>query len=775
MSKQTFIPHLIWWALLGFFMVQRSSAQPSDLSQYNAPALELLAGMSIEEKVGQMNNIGLMALATGDFWDARDSVILDPEKVHNLLVTHLVGSVQNLGTYPMPRDEWHRVINTLQGVAREKTPHGIPLLYGIDAVHGANYTAGSVLTPHQIGLAATRNRDLVEQCAAVTAYETRSSGILWNYAPVVDVARTPLWGRLFETFGEDPYLVTELSASYVRGAQGTSLPLSRQHTAVCLKHFWGYGHPLNGKDRSPVLLPERVLRQVHLPPFERAIAEGAMTVMLNSGAINGVPAHADHHLITDLLKTELSFLGFTISDWEDVRNLCDVHQVAENEKEAVRIAVNAGLDMCMDPYGASFATYLIELVNEGAVSMERINDAVLRILRVKFATGLFSEPLETNAEYAEFGSDQHIGIGYEAACESITLLKNNQQRLPLKDSARVLVTGYASNALTVLNGAWSRTWSGQDPQFDDPRPTIYEALHNALGESQVQHIQGCSFDRITEADQALLAAENADVIVVCLGEVPATEKPSDTDDLALPQAQRDFAKTLAQSGKPMVLILVQGRPRVISDIEPLFDAILMAYLPGNEGGRAIAEVLTGTVNPSGKLPITYPRYSGSLWTYDHTKADRRDGSFGFEGFNPQWPFGHGLSYTDFAYSNLTLSSDTLWNNRPLKVSVDLTNVGERSGKEVVSVYSRDHVATIVPAVRQLRRFEKVALAPGERTTLTFTLTPSDLAFVNRSNQWVTEPGHFDLEVGPLKTTFYYYDAPQSNALESQRLRKPKRQ
>lgn len=759
--------------VLSVFGSTVTHAQDSDLLQFDAQAKALLSRMSVAEKVGQMNNVGLMALATGDFWSARDTVVLDPEKLQTLMVAYGVGSVQNLGTYPMPLTEWHRVITQLQDLAVNETPNGIPMLYGIDAVHGANYTAGSVLFPHQIGLAATWNRDLVAQCAAATAYETRASGIRWNYAPVLDVARHSLWGRMFETFGEDTYVATELGAAYVRGAQGATLPLDPTKTAVCLKHFWGYGHPTSGKDRSPTYLPERLLRQIHLPPFQRAIDAGALSIMLNSGAIDGVPAHGDRRLITELLKGELGFEGVVISDWEDVRSLADVHQVAENEKDAVRIAVNAGLDICMDPYDATFARFLLELLEEGLVSIDRVDDAVLRILRLKFAVGLFDEPYGLNEYYPDFGGEKHVDLAHQAALESITLLKNDNALLPLAADQKLLVTGYAANALTVLNGAWSRTWSGQNPAFDDDRPTIYEALRALHGDG-VSHVEGSAYNELLDLEAALTAASQADVVVVCLGEQPATEKPSDIDELQLPQAQLDFAKALAEVGKPMVLVLVQGRPRVVSEIEPLFDAVVMAYLPGNEGGRALAEVLTGAYNPGGKLPMTYPRHSGSLFTYDHTKADRRDGSFGFDGFQPQWEFGFGLSYTSFAYDALRLSHDTLWSDSRLSVSVDLTNTGDREGHEVVQLYSVDRVASIVPAVRQLRRFEKVNLAPGETRNVTFTIAPSDLAIINHALESFTEPGVFDLEIGTQTASFVYIDSAKPHPGESRNTRKPRR-
>ena len=742
---------------------------------------DLLAQMSLEEKAGQMTNISIIALAKGEFWMKRDTVELDPDKIKELLIEHHIGSVQNLGNYPFDPVEWRKLIGIIQEVATEQTRLGIPIIYGIDAVHGANYSAGSTLFPHQLGMAATWNPELVERGAAITSYEMMACGIPWNYAPVLDVCKQPLWGRIFETYGEDTYLTSTLGEAFVRGAQGQNLS-DHQSTAVCLKHFWGYGQPHNGKDRAPVYLPERLLRQYHLPPFEAAIKAGAASVMINSGNVNGMPCHADPYLITDILKGELGFDGFTISDWEDVRNLHDVHQVAVDEKDAVRIAVNAGLDMCMDPYGADFAKYLVEHVRDGAVQEARVDDAVRRILKLKFKLGLFEQPLTDAGLYhsdssidGKYGGSEHTEAAFEAALESMTLLKNEAQTLPLDKGKKVLVTGVAAHSLTTLNGAWSRTWGGEDTSFNDPgKATILEAVRGKLGSENVKYAQGSSYDSLVDVEAALRAAADVDAIILCMGEQPATEKPSDIENLEMPRAQLELAKALDATGKPIILVLVQARARIISEIEPLCSAVLMAYLPGNEGGRAIAEVLFGDHNPSGKLPITYPRHSGSLFAYDHTRADARDGEFGFEGFNPQYEFGHGLSYTNFEYDALELSSDTLHADDHLEVSVLVRNTGEIKGKEVVQLYSADMVASLVPAVKQLRRYQKVELGPGESARLRFELRPSDLAFVQLDNSTITEEGDFELMVGGLARTFFYRKENKSNTLQSKNTKKARR-
>jgi beta-glucosidase len=728
---------------------------PLPISENDQKIESLIASMTLEEKAGQMTNISLMAVAKGEFWMRRDTIELDTAKIRDLIINSHVGSVQNLGTYPLSPAEWRKYIGILQDVAKNETRLGIPILYGIDAVHGANYTAGSTLLPHQLALAATWNPQLAEAAGRITSYEIKASGIPWNYAPVLDVCKQPMWGRIFETFGEDTYLVTAMGDAMIRGAQGEDIG-SLYNSAVCLKHFWGYGHPANGKDRSPTYLPEHLLRQIHLPPFASAIENGALTVMLNSGSVNGVPSHADRYLITDILKGELGFTGFVISDWEDIDNLVKTHQVAANEKEAVQLAVNAGLDMCMEPYDASFAKYLVELVREGKVSMERVDDAVRRILHVKMQLGLFENPLTNPDLYPKFGSDEFADASHAAALESITLLKNKDKVLPLEKNKKVLVTGVAAHSLNYLNGAWSRTWGGEDTTFNDQgKLTILDAFRQKAGVENVRYFQGTDYTSDINTMQAADAAKDVDYIVVCLGEKPATEKPSDIDDLNMPRAQLDLVKALAKSGKPIVLILIEARPRIISEIEPLASGILMAYLPGNEGGRAIADILYGDHNPSGKLPITYPRYANTIMPYDHTKADSRDGGFGFEGFNPQYPFGFGLSYTNFSYSNLTINRDTISGSEPIGISVKVTNNGLRKGQEVVQLYTSDLVASVVPAVKQLKRFEKISLSPGEVKTLNFSIDSSDLAFVNRENQWVTETGNFMVTIDTLSKKFYH--------------------
>ncbi len=701
-----------------------------------------------------MTNLSLMALAKGEFWDRRDTVILDTAKMRLYLDKYKVGSIQNLGTYPFSPKEWRQNIELIQEYVAKNTEHAIPVLYGIDAVHGANYSAGSTLLPHQINLAAARSRSVAEEMGRITSYEMRASGIPWNYAPVLDVTKKPLWGRTFETFGEDTYIASELGVAMIKGGGSDSLR-SPYSSLACLKHFIGYGAPHNGKDRSAVYMPERIMRQDYLPPFQRAIEAGALTVMASSNSMNGVASHADKALLTDLLKDELGFKGFVISDWNDIDNLVSTHQVAADEREAVKISVNAGLDMCMEPYDASFSEHLIDLVNDGEVSQERIDDAVRRILFVKHKIGLFDQ-LQSDPElYPLYGSEAFAESGRQAAVESMTLLKNENDHLPLSKSNTILLTGVGSHSINYLNGAWSRTWSGQDTTFNDrEKLTLKEAIESEIGKENLLWAEGTTYDQDVNTQRAVSLADKANQIVVVLAEPPATEKPSDIDELDFPEAQVNLVKELAKTGKPITLVLLEGRPRLIREMEPLVESILVAYLPGNEGGLAIADVLFGDENPSGKLPFTYPKYSGAIWSYDHVKADARDKGFGFEAYDPQYSFGHGLSYTRFEYSSLTLSSDTLMINDTLNFSVTVTNIGNRAGKETVELYTSDLTASVVPKVKQLNGFEKINLNTGESQVINFQLTKEDLGFVNSQNEWVTEPGFFKVNINTLEKTFF---------------------
>ncbi|MCH2214296.1 MAG: glycoside hydrolase family 3 C-terminal domain-containing protein [Flavobacteriales bacterium] len=745
-----------------FFALLLTSCNPKNGSDSadRDPSMQfadsLLSQLSLEEKVGQMTNLSLMALAEGEFWDRRDTVILDPEKMKLYLDSFKVGSIQNLGTYPFSPAEWRQNIGLIQDYVAENTRHKIPVLYGIDAVHGANYSAGSTLFPHQIGIAASRSRKVASEIGRITSYEMRASGIHWNYAPVLDVTKEPLWGRTFETFGEDTYIASELGLAMIKGGGSDSL-LSPYSGLACLKHFIGYGAPHNGKDRAAVYLPQRIVLQDYLPPFQKAIENGALTIMVSSNSLNGVASHADKSMLTDLLKKELGFKGFVISDWNDIDNLVKTHQVAKDEREAVKISVNAGLDMCMEPYDASFAEHLLDLVDDGEVSINRINDAVRRILYVKHKMGLFDQIQSDPIIYPLYGSDEFAEIAKQMAIESITLLKNENESLPLRRSETILLTGAGSNSINSLNGAWSRTWSGQDTTFNDKQKlTLKGALEAKVGKDKVRWTQGSDYDVAVNIKKAVQMAAGVDRVVIALSELPSTEKPSDIDELDFPECQIELVKQLSKTGKPITLILLEGRPRLIEEIEPLVESIVLAYLPGNEGGLAIAEILYGDANPSGKLPFTYPKYSGAIWSYDHAKADARDKGFGFEAYDPQYKFGHGLSYTNFSYSNLILNGDSFTYTDTVQVSVMVKNTGAVKGKEVVELYVSDLFASIVPKNRSLKGFKKIEIEPNDSTEVNFYLAKNDFEFVNSELENIVESGEFKLAIDTHKIKLYFH-------------------
>ncbi len=721
---------------------------------------KLISQMSLEEKVGQMTNIGLTAVCKGPFWNDTDSLEIDTLKLKKMLLKYHVGSIQNKGKYPPSVYEWHRLISIIQDFQINQSRLKIPVLFGIDGVHGANYTASSTVFPHQIACAATWDPIFAEKTGEVTAYEMRASSIPWNYAPVLDISYQPLWGRIYETYGEDTYLACQMGIAYIKGSQGNDLTNDKK-AAVCLKHFIGYGVPYNGKDRSTAIISDLDLKEYFIPPFEEAIRAGAKTIMLNSGSVNGIPGHINHHLITDILKGELGFEGFVISDWDDLSKLVGAHNVAKDNKEAAKLAVLAGMDMCMVPYDESFAVHLTELVNEGEVPVERINDAVRRILRVKFELGLFDNPYTNPESYPLFGSKEFSDASYEAAKECITLLKNENNLLPLEKTSKILVTGPTSNSINYLNGGWSRTWSGVEENYNDPgKSSVLDAIIEKIGKANVSFAMGSGIDKEIDIDAAVILAEECDFIIACLGERPATEKPSDIDDLGLPEAQLNLVKRLALTGKPIILVLLEGRPRVINEIEGLSQSIIMAYLPGQEGGKAIADVLFGDFNPCGRLPYTYPRYSGSIWKYNHKGADAMDKDFTLKGFQPQFEFGEGLSYTSFEYSVPILSADTISTGDSLIIKLDITNTGKIFGKEVVQLYKRDMVASVSPDIKKLVRFQKIGLEPGQSKTVEFTIYNSDLAFVGTNNEWITEAGEFQVLIGGtpknLQTKKFYY-------------------
>jgi beta-glucosidase len=721
---------------------------------------QLISQMTLKEKVGQMINIGLPTVLTGGYWDVRDSAVFDTQKIHKFIVEYGVGSIHNTPGYPPSKEDWYRIIKTIQDSAMQHTRLKIPVLYGIDNIHGANYVNGSTLFPHQIAMAATWNTDLSEINGEITSYESRSASLPWNFNPNADIAINPLWGRIGESYGEDPHLVAEMTNAYTIGSQKNNLSDSTA-TAVCVKHFLGYGAGRNGKDRANALIPESYLRQYFLPPFEKVIESGAMGIMVSSNAVNGIPCHSNTYYLTDILKGEMKFNGVIITDFADVPNLVDPHLTASDMKEATKQAINAGIDLVMNPYDADIADVIISLVESEEIKMDRIDDAVRRVLRLKFRLNLFEVPYNNPANYKEFAIEKHRLSNYKMASEALTLLKNQENILPLPENKKILVSGYAANSINVLNGAWSRSFLGRDTLYNDPNKwTILDAIRNEVGDHNVEFVAGTDYLTDINTDLAVEKAKNSDYILVCVGEIPATEKPSDINELDLPEAQQNLIRKLAETKKPIILVMVQGRPRIIREIEPLSSAILMAYLPGDEGGKAISDVLFGKTNPSGKLPYTYPKYTGNAVTYYHKKTDIRDANWGYDGFYPQFEFGFGLSYTQFEYSNLKINKDTISGKEELILSIEVKNTGLREGKETTQVYLKDMVASVSPDSKRLIRFSKTNLKPGETKVLIFTIHPNDLAFIGINNKWIIENGMFEIQVGGnpqlLMTKSFYY-------------------
>ncbi|MCL4133913.1 UNVERIFIED_CONTAM: hypothetical protein GTU68_032145 [Idotea baltica] len=710
----------------------------------------LLSELSLEEKIGQMTQLTITSLIEMNGEQALRPIRFKDDVMKEAFGTYRIGSVLNVPAAGIGPAEWQAMIETLQAKAKKNGTH-IPVLYGVDSIHGASYTYGATFFPQQIGMAATRNRELVEELGRITAYETRASGIPWNFSPVVDIARNPLWPRMWEGFGEDVHLCSALGISLTQGYQGENIG-DPTRVAACLKHYLGYGHPLSGMDRTPAWIPERFLREYYLPPFKAAIDAGAATIMINSGEINGIPVHADPFILTDILRGELGFEGVAVTDWQDIIYLHTTHRISHNNRESVKKAVLAGIDMSMVPWGFSFSKDLISLVNDGEIPMDRIDEAVGRILKLKADLGLLDETL--SFEYEKFGSAEHHAAAITCTQESIVLLKNDGI-LPLPHSKKILITGMASNSVKILNGGWSHTWQGHDSSVDNPQgKSILTAFQELLGRDKISFAQGTFFDEEADSQAAIELAKEADFIVACVGESPYTENPGNIFDLNLPKIQKEFVQQLAKTGKPLILVLIEGRPRIIREIEPLASAVVMGFLPGDFGGQAIAEVIMGKVNPSGKMPFTYPQYVNNFINYDHKFSDKGHLDTDDEYYVPQFPFGHGLSYTTFTYSHLSTDKTIIdTQGESLTISVKVTNSGNRAGKECVELYIRDEVASISPPVKRLRGFEKIELDPGESQTVQFTISALDLAFVGIDNQWITEPGQFTVMVNQLNTSF----------------------
>jgi beta-glucosidase len=732
---------------------KKSSTSDSDISK-------LISEMTLEEKVGQMTQLNLDVVCVGEVYKLEEPHRLDSEKLHKALVQYHVGSILNCGGHAYDREQWLELMNGIQKVATTETRLKIPVLYGIDAIHGANYILGSTMFPQQLAQAATFNPALSKKAGEITAYETRSVGIPWNFSPVLDVARNPLWSRFFETFGEDALVCSRFGEAIIQGYQGDSINgvLGSEKVAACMKHFLGYSGMRTGRDRTPAYMSDIQLREIYLPSFKKAIETGALTVMINSGEINGIAVHANKKILTDLLRTELKFEGLAVTDWEDIIKLHKNHLVASSLKEAVYQAIDAGIDMCMVPNDYDFTELLIELVKEGRISMERIDISVERILRTKKTLGILQNiQLPSLSDFSKFGSTEFSAVAKETALQSITLLENRNNILPLNSSQKILVTGPSAHDMSVLNGAWSRTWQGGDSLSNDSsKNTIYESLL-ALSPGNVMYAEGCGLDSEKNSSEALKLASRCDVIIACIGEVPSTEKPGDIDELDLPKAQLDFVKALIKTGKPVVLVMVENRPRIVREIADDCAAVVMAYLPGDMGGEALADILMGIANPSGKLPFTYPRHNHNLMWYDHKYTETLDQKFQNNAFHPQWEFGHGLSYSAIEYSSLTISSPQMKKGEKVSVSVTITNQSDRSAMESVLLFTHDQYATITPSVKKLRDFQKVVLNAGESKTINFELDESDLSYMSEGLSFVTEAGDFDVMIGTEKCTLTYLD------------------
>lgn len=726
---------------------QRATARQTRKKDYSREIAGLVARMTPEEKIGQMTQLEIGIITKGD----GDNIQIDADKLEKAVVKYGAGSILNVKDQALTLDKWHEIIGAIQ-TASQRTRLKIPVIYGIDSIHGANYVQGSTLFPQEIGMAATWNPALMQRGAEVSAAETRAAGIPWTFSPVLDLGRQPLWPRFWETFGEDPYLAKVMGAAFVRGVEGDDVS-SSTHVATSLKHYVGYSFPLTGRDRTPAWIPENYMREYFLPTFAAAVKAGARTVMVNSAEVNGVPGHINHHLLTEILRNELGFDGFVVSDWQDIKKLVTEWRVAPDEKEATRLAVMAGIDMSMVPSDYSFSDLLLQLVKEGKVPMARIDEAVSRILLVKYQVGLFEHPLPDTSLKANFATPVSRAIALESAHESMTLLKNDESILPLPKDRKILVTGPTADSLIPLSNGWTYVWQGNNASlYPKDRPTVLQAIRSKAG-ATVNYVPGVSFDKEIDIDAAVRAAQDADVAIVCIGESSYTETPGNITDLTMSEPQLRLAERIEATGKPVVLVLIEGRPRVINRIVDGAKGILLAYNPSNEGGTAIADVLFGDYNPNGKLPYSYPRTPNGLITYDHKLFETEATSYGNTAFSPQFEFGSGLSYTTFTYSNLQVTPATTSLNGNVKISVTVTNKGPRAGKEAVIVYVRDVVASLSPPGKRVRRFAKISLEPGQSRTLTFTLSPDDLSFIGTNNKPVVEPGDFEVMVGGLTGKF----------------------
>lgn len=717
---------------------------------------QTLKKLTLEEKIGQM-----MELVT-DLFGANDKngvFYIDEHKTDSILSRYKIGSILNAPNTCAPTaKQWEKYIAQIQKISMKRI--GIPCVFGLDQNHGSTYTQGGTLFPQNINVAATFNREIARRSAEATAYETRAVSVPWTYSPTVDLGRDARWPRIWENFGEDCYLSSEMGKAMVYGFQGEDPNnIDQYHIATSMKHFMGYGVPWTGKDRTPAYISPADLREKHFAPFLAGLQAGALTVMVNSASVNGMPMHANKDILTGWLKEETGWDGVLITDWADINNLYTREMVAKDKKDALRIAINAGIDMIMEPYSCDACGYLVELVKEGKIPMSRIDDACRRVLRMKYRLDLFKNPTQKLKNYPKFGGEEFAKLALEGATESMVLLKNEGNILPLQHGKKILLTGPNANQMRCLDGGWSYTWQGhRADEFAGKYNTIYEAFCNEYGKENVILNQGVTYnekgkyweENEPQIQEAVAAAKDADVIVACIGENSYTETPGNLTDLWLSENQRNLVKALAQTGKPVILVLNEGRPRLIADIEPLAQGIINILIPGNMGGDALANLVSGKSNFSGKMPYTYPKEINSLANYDFKKSEEvgtMEGAYDYNAkITQQWGFGYGLSYTSYKYSNLKVSQSDFRHGDIIKVSVDVKNTGKVAGKESVLLFSSDLIASMVPDGRRLRAFDKVELQPGETKTMTFELKADDLAFVGWNGKWRLEEGDFKLMI-----------------------------
>lgn len=731
---------------------------------------QTLKKLTLEEKIGQM-----MELVT-DLFGANDKngvFYIDEHKTDSILSRYKIGSILNAPNTCAPTaKQWEKYIAQIQKISMKRI--GIPCVFGLDQNHGSTYTQGGTLFPQNINVAATFNREIARRSAEATAYETRAVSVPWTYSPTVDLGRDARWPRIWENFGEDCYLSSEMGKAMVYGFQGEDPNnIDQYHIATSMKHFMGYGVPWTGKDRTPAYISPADLREKHFAPFLAGLQAGALTVMVNSASVNGMPMHANKDILTGWLKEETGWDGVLITDWADINNLYTREMVAKDKKDALRIAINAGIDMIMEPYSCDACGYLVELVKEGKIPMSRIDDACRRVLRMKYRLDLFKNPTQKLKNYPKFGGEEFAKLALEGATESMVLLKNEGNILPLQHGKKILLTGPNANQMRCLDGGWSYTWQGhRADEFAGKYNTIYEAICNEYGKENVILNQGVTYnekgkyweENEPQIQGAVAAAKDADVIVACIGENSYTETPGNLTDLWLSENQRNLVKALAQTGKPVILVLNEGRPRLIADIEPLAQGIINILIPGNMGGDALANLVSGKSNFSGKMPYTYPKEINSLANYDFKKSEEvgtMEGAYDYNAkITQQWGFGYGLSYTTYKYSNLKVSQSDFRHGDIIKVSVDVKNTGKVAGKESVLLFSSDLIASMVPDGRRLRAFDKVELQPGETKTMTFELKADDLAFVGWDGKWRLEEGDFKLMIADLSADIHCTDTYQ---------------